>query len=140
MVPPYSIKVSRASTYSSSHLEIYTKCILITTTTLKIYSKCSFIVYKLRFFVNFCLVVAINLLFCKDLFRKIISNTRLSRSSVWFPNQFFYNYSKLCNWAFPLSLATTCGISFDFFSYGYLDVSVPHVRLIYLCIQYTIFR
>ena len=32
-------------------------------------------------------------------------------------------------WALPLSLATTYGISFDFFSCGYLDVSVPHVSL-----------
>ena len=32
-------------------------------------------------------------------------------------------------WAVPLSLATTDGISIDFFSWGYLDVSVPPVRL-----------
>ena len=35
-------------------------------------------------------------------------------------------------WPTPRSLATTCGISFDFFSSSYLDVSVqtvPHVRL-----------
>ena len=32
-------------------------------------------------------------------------------------------------WAYPVSLATTPGITFVFFSYGYLDVSVPHVRL-----------
>ena len=32
-------------------------------------------------------------------------------------------------WPLPLSLATTRGISVDFFSYGYLDVSVPHVPL-----------
>ena len=30
-------------------------------------------------------------------------------------------------WPLPRSLATTCGISVDFFSCGYLDVSVPHV-------------
>ena len=30
-------------------------------------------------------------------------------------------------WAIPRSLATTCGITFVFFSYGYLDVSVPRV-------------
>ena len=30
--------------------------------------------------------------------------------------------------AAPLSLATTHRISVDFFSYGYLDVSVRHVR------------
>ena len=28
-------------------------------------------------------------------------------------------------WAIPLSLATTDGISIDFFSFRYLDVSVP---------------
>ncbi len=32
-------------------------------------------------------------------------------------------------WANARSLATTCAITFVFFSYGYLDVSVPHVRL-----------
>ena len=32
-------------------------------------------------------------------------------------------------WAPPLSLTTTEGISVDFFSSGYLDVSVPRVRL-----------
>ena len=32
-------------------------------------------------------------------------------------------------WALPLSLATTRGITVVFFSCGYLDVSVPHVRL-----------
>ena len=31
-------------------------------------------------------------------------------------------------WATPLSLATTRGIILIFSSYGYLDVSVPHVR------------
>lgn len=31
-------------------------------------------------------------------------------------------------WATSLSLATTQEITFVFFSYGYLDVSVPHVR------------
>jgi hypothetical protein len=31
-------------------------------------------------------------------------------------------------WAFPRSLAATSGISIDFFSFGYLDVSVPRVR------------
>ena len=41
-------------------------------------------------------------------------------------------------WPFPLSLATTRRISFDFSSSGYLDVSVPQVPLVYLFIQYTI--
>lgn len=39
-------------------------------------------------------------------------------------------------WASPRSLAATDGISIDFFSCRYLDVSVPCVRLLYLCIQY----
>ena len=41
-------------------------------------------------------------------------------------------------WPFPLSLATTRGISVDFSSSRYLDVSVPGVPFIYLCIQYMI--
>ena len=38
-------------------------------------------------------------------------------------------------WAAPRSLVTTGGISVDFFSYGYLDISVHHVRLQQLCIH-----
>ena len=41
-------------------------------------------------------------------------------------------------WPLPRSLATTGGISVDVFSCPYLDVSVPGVPLIYLCIQYMI--
>ena len=40
-------------------------------------------------------------------------------------------------WPLPLSLATTYGISFDFSSSAYLDVSVRRVPHVYLCIQYT---
>ena len=39
-------------------------------------------------------------------------------------------------WPLPRSLATTSGISVDFFSSPYLDVSVQAVPLIYLFIQY----
>ena len=39
-------------------------------------------------------------------------------------------------WPLPLSLATTDGISVDFSSSPYLDVSVQAVPLIYLLIQY----
>ena len=39
-------------------------------------------------------------------------------------------------WPLPHSLATTNGISIDFFSSPYLDVSVQAVPLIYLFIQY----
>ena len=38
-------------------------------------------------------------------------------------------------WPLPRSLATTCGISVDFFSSPYLDVSVQAVPFIHLCIQ-----
>ena len=41
-------------------------------------------------------------------------------------------------WAVPLSLATTDGITIVFSSWGYLDVSVPPVRLAWLCIHHTI--
>ena len=44
----------------------------------------------------------------------------------------------MVHWAVPLSLAATEGISVDFFSSGYLDVSVPRVRFPHLCIQYGI--
>ena len=41
-------------------------------------------------------------------------------------------------WPLPLSLATTRRISFDFSSSGYLDVSVPRVPRVNLCIQLTL--
>ena len=41
-------------------------------------------------------------------------------------------------WPAPRSLATTCGISVDFFSSPYLDVSVQAVPYIYLCVQYML--
>jgi hypothetical protein len=40
-------------------------------------------------------------------------------------------YFRILVWASPLSLATTYGITFVFFSCGYLDVSVPRVSLAY---------
>ena len=43
-------------------------------------------------------------------------------------------------WAVPLSLAATDGITVVFFSWGYLDVSVPPVRLMRLCIQRMILK
>ena len=41
-------------------------------------------------------------------------------------------------WALPPSLAATNGIIIIFFSCRYLDVSIPCVRLLYLCIQHRI--
>ena len=43
-------------------------------------------------------------------------------------------------WAIALSLATTNAIDFSFFSSGYLDVSVPHVGHVRLCIHRTLIR
>ena len=40
-------------------------------------------------------------------------------------------------WPLPFSLATTHGISFDFSSSRYLDVSVPGVPHVHLCVQCT---
>ena len=74
------------------------------------------------------------------------SITRLSLSSVCLPMQFF-SFHRMLNavptpemlplpvWPLPISLATTFGISVDFFSSPYLDVSVQAVPLIRLCIQ-----
>ena len=77
-----------------------------------------------------------------------ISPTGLSPSSVGFPTPFEYilliDYAVRTPevllpqvWPLPLSLATTRGISVDFFSSPYLDVSVREVPHVYLCIQYT---
>ena len=79
----------------------------------------------------------------------IISPTRLSLSSVGFPTPFGYNSVYVMSvltpqlfltvvWPLPISLATTLGISFDFFSSPYLDVSVREVPFLNLCIQLRI--
>ena len=39
-----------------------------------------------------------------------------------------FRLSRISHWPHPRSLATTCGVSVDVLSYGYLDVSVPRVR------------
>ena len=78
-----------------------------------------------------------------------LSFTGLSPSSVGFPTPFEYNllidYAVLTPrvlllpvWPLPLSLATTRGISVDYFSSAYLDVSVRRVPSVYLWIQYTV--
>ena len=53
-----------------------------------------------------------------------------------FPAKFPFLHSG--HWPGPLSLATTNGVSFDVLSSGYLDVSVPRVRLLNLWIQFKI--
>ena len=77
----------------------------------------------------------------------VVSDTGLSPSPAAFPKAFSYNFAMrdavrtpgtllLPVWPLPRSLATTCGISVDFSSSPYLDVSVQAVPLLYLLIQY----
>ena len=79
-----------------------------------------------------------------------VSPTRLSLSSVGFPTPFDYGLMYVVSvltpnlflnsvWPLPISLATTFGISFDFFSSPYLDVSVREVPFLNLCIQLRIY-
>ena len=66
----------------------------------------------------------------------IFSFTGLSPTMArHFPESFTLNIKAWLYWAGPLSLAATKGISVDFFSSRYLDVSVPLVRFYTLCIQ-----
>ena len=46
-----------------------------------------------------------------------------------------FHFTHKSHWPGPRSLATTSGVSVDVLSYRYLDVSVPCVRLLSLCIQ-----
>ena len=79
-----------------------------------------------------------------------VSPTRLSLSLVGFPTPFDYGLMYVVSvltpklflisvWPLPISLATTFGISFDFFSSPYLDVSVQEVPFLNLCIQLRIY-
>ena len=54
------------------------------------------------------------------------THTGLSPTTVELSNSFCFIQD--CHWPGPRSLATTCGVSVDVLSYGYLDVSVPRVR------------
>ena len=46
-----------------------------------------------------------------------------------------FHFIPHCHWPGPRSLATTCGVSVDVLSCRYLDVSVPCVRFLPLCIR-----
>ena len=72
---------------------------------------------------------------------KSLSGTRVSLSVPSLPRLFPWRFFALCRsatpgarrlpvWALPVSLAATQGISVDFFSSGYLDVSVHRVSLL----------
>ncbi len=62
-----------------------------------------------------------------------LSDTGLSPSMAALSRAFSYNQSSLR--ASPRSLVATYGISVDFFSSGYLDISVHQVRFQQLCIH-----
>ena len=62
-----------------------------------------------------------------------ITHTGLSPTMALLSRRFCLSHQ--CRWPGPRSLATTCGVSVDVLSYGYLDVSVPRVRFLSLCIQ-----
>ena len=64
------------------------------------------------------------------------TRTGLSPTLACFSKHF--RFLTLYYWPLPRSLATTDGVSIDVLSSGYLDVSVPRVRLITLCIQMMI--
>ena len=49
-----------------------------------------------------------------------------------------FRFFLMCNSAGPISLAATFGVSVDFLSCRYLDVSVPRVRFAFLSIQNAI--
>ena len=65
--------------------------------------------------------------------RILLINTGLSPSKVDLPMSFFLRYTSFL--AGPISLATTFGVSVDFLSLCYLDVSVHTVRFITLSFQ-----
>ena len=59
-----------------------------------------------------------------------ITCTGLSPTSVTLSKVFHLSHKS--HWPGPRSLATTCGVSVDVLSCGYLDVSVPRVRFLSL--------
>ena len=65
-----------------------------------------------------------------------ITRTGLSPAEARLSRRF--RLSRIRHWPGPRSLATTNGVSVDVLSSGYLDVSVPRVRLLNLCIQFKI--
>ena len=65
-----------------------------------------------------------------------VSRTGLSPAVAGLSRPFHYSQGRLR--AAPGSLAATSGISVDFFSSGYLDVSVPPVRSADLWIRFAV--
>ena len=63
----------------------------------------------------------------------ILTHTGLSPSMARLSKRF--RFIEMRHWPGPRSLAATSRVSVDVLSSGYLDVSVPRVRLLSLCIQ-----
>ena len=68
--------------------------------------------------------------------RRLVSHTGLSPTMAALSRAFCCRTSR--HWPGPRSLAATEGVSIDVHSFGYLDVSVPRVRFLTLCIQIKI--
>ena len=66
------------------------------------------------------------------IYKVLSTGTGLSPSVARLPRQF--PFFTLYHSAGPISLAATLGVSVDFLSCRYLDVSVPYVRFFTLCI------
>ena len=67
--------------------------------------------------------------------RTYLNVVRTGLSPIFAQLSRWFRFIKISHWPSPRSLATTNGVSVDVLSSGYLDVSVPQVRLLHLCIQ-----
>ena len=70
--------------------------------------------------------------------RIVVRHTRTGLSPTMAKLSRMFRLTHDNHWPGPRSLATTNGVSVDVLSSGYLDVSVPRVRLLHLWIQYRI--
>ena len=75
---------------------------------------------------------------CPALLEDLIRFTRTGLSPAMARLSRRFRLSLCDHWPGPRSLATTCGVSVDVLSSGYLDVSVRRVRFACLCIQQAI--
>jgi hypothetical protein len=70
--------------------------------------------------------------------RTHIFSTRTGLSPTMAELSISFRFLYMRHWPGPRSLVTTSGVSVDVLSSGYLDISVPRVCLLHLCIQYRI--
>ena len=72
---------------------------------------------------------------CPALLKDNACSTPTGLSPIFVELSNSFGFIQHCHWPGPRSLATTCGVSVDVLSCRYLDVSVPCVRFLSLCIQ-----